>query len=140
MSRRAVQRRATAPQRRLVALAALLVACTAAEPRERAGSGEETAAQSAAAAPESDPAIDAAKLAGKWRSEFGQVTEYVLEEGTLFTVFGDEKIPCRLGGGRISYRVSGMDQEMSYRFIDDDTVEYTSASLRGWSLVQKRQP
>lgn len=137
MSERVVRRAGAAPGRWLVAVAVVVVGCGGGEPSEP--SAEPAVDASAVTDPESDPSADAAKLAGKWRSEFGQFTEYVLEDGTLFTVFGDQKIPCRLDAGRISYRVSGLEQEMSYRFIDDDTVEYTSPSLKNWSLVQKRQ-
>lgn len=94
----------------------------------------------AAEAPAAAAVDDAPKFAGKWKSDAGQFTEYVYEDGKLYTLFGSERSECTLEGGEISYRAAGMNNRMNYRFLDDDTIEYTSPSAPGWSMVQKRQP
>jgi len=118
----------------------LLAACSRAT-EKAAPSSEPAAAAAPAAAEPAAPAAtdDATKFAGKWMSDAGQMTQYVFEEGKLYVLLGSEKNEVTLADGGISYRAAGMTVRMKYRFVDDNTLEYTDPSMPNWSLVQKRQ-
>jgi len=116
----------------------LISACGGAAEKTAAGS-QPAAAPAPAAAEPAAAADDGAKFAGRWMSEAGQMTEYVYEDGKLYVLLGKEKNECTLADGGISYRAAGMTVRMKYRFVDENTLEYTDPSMPNWSLVQKRQ-
>lgn len=125
-----------------VLVAVSIAACGGAADKGGAKAEPAAAAAPAAAAPAAAPAPaadDAARFAGKWMSDAGQFTEYVYDGGKLYVLFGSERNECTLEDGQISYRASGMTVRMKYRFVDDNTVEYTDTTVPGWSLIQKRQ-
>jgi hypothetical protein len=117
----------------------LLTVCAAALVAVSIAACGGAADQGGAKAEPAPAADDAAKFAGKWMSDGGQFTEYVFEDGKLYVKLGSEKNECTLEGGQISYRSAGMTVRMHYRFVDDNTIEYTDPSMPAWSLIQKRQ-
>jgi len=126
-----------------IGLALMVTACGKSE-SAKAGAAESSAPAAAAAAAAAEPAAkpaadDAAKFAGGWMADSGQFTKYAYEDGKLYVLFGSDRSECTLADGQISYRASGMNVRMHYRFVDDDTIEYTDPSMPNWKMVQKRQ-
>jgi hypothetical protein len=121
------------------AIAIAAYGCGAGPEKGATDQGAPAAAPAAAAPAPAAPAGDAAKFAGKWMADSGQFTEYAYENGKLYVLFGAERNECTVADGKISYQASGMTTRMSYRFVDDETIEYTDPSMPTWKLVQKKQ-